>query len=78
MPRVNLPWDVFTVRDHFHTVREKTRWHIESQVSFTIRQWRVQIRVERVRFVLGRIRGSLGQNRRAFPRSDVMEELWND
>jgi hypothetical protein len=78
MPRVDLPWDIFTVRDHFHTVREKTRWLIESRVSFTTRRWRVQIRVERVRFQLGRIREQLGQNRRAFTRIDAMEELWND
>lgn len=77
MPRVDLPWEVFSVRDHVYTPINEVRIRIDSEVAFAIRVWRVQVRMERVWFALREMRTQLGGNQRGWPRRDVMEERWN-
>jgi len=78
MPRVNLPWDVYSVRDHVATPYMDALHRIDREVAFAIRVWRVKIRMERVWFALREMRTQLGGNQRGWPRRDVMEERWND
>jgi hypothetical protein len=78
MPRVDLPLDIYSVRDHVYTPINEVRYRIDSEVSFAIRAWRVQVRMERVWFALRDMRTQLGGNQRGWPRRDVMEDHWND